>query len=256
MNLNEVKRIAVEEFGIVFPLTSDDFLKRRAAILKENHTDKGSKTSVDDFERIITVLNYIKENFDTINGFVNSGITSQSITRTGELLTELGKGLPNLVNGRKCHVCSGAGYSIQKSPIFGEYNAFCDCDHGYLHSAPCKYCNGTGKYHTKSGFDVKCKACDGTKVHVFKTPMRCPKCKTKRYNMFDYLFGYETIVGYRDEYHKCYTCNGVGELEIYNPVFQKGALNIGISAPKTKVTDAEIHSKMKRFNKIMNSIKK
>ena len=98
-----------------------------------------------------------------------------------------------------------------------------------------------------------CKACNGTKVHIFKKPVRCLKCKNKGYSMFDYFFGIETIIGYREEYHKCYICDGKGEIPIFNPVFQKGSM-IG-NCIKTKVTLEDSNIKLKRFNKIMKGLK-
>lgn len=254
MNIYEARDLATQKFGILFPLTMEDFIKARAEIIRRNHSDKNSDADTDDFMYIMDILNTIKENFDIVNGF--SSISSSTVTKTGESLSSLGKGLGDLINGRKCERCEGKGYEITKTPIFGIKDIECDCDHGYLHSGQCKCCIGTGKFVTKSGFTVKCKACAGTGVHVYKNLRPCPKCRNRRFSMFNHLFGYETIIGHKEELHKCYHCEGTGEIAIDNPVFQKGSMNIGVGKiEKVKVktnTQQDYNSQLKRFNKIMN----
>jgi hypothetical protein len=257
MDINQAKDMATLKYGIVFPMTMDNFLKIRAPIIMKYHTDKNKDANTDEFIEVMEMFNVLKNNFDFINGFINTGEVNGIRTRSGDLLIDLGKGLGPLINGGICPDCKHNGYTIQEVPIFGTYNeSKCDCDNGFIHSSPCRPCKGTGIFHTKSGFDVKCKACDGTKIHIFKTPIPCPKCSNKRkseFSFFNFFFGYERIVGYRKEYHTCYKCKGTGEIEIHNPVFQKGAMQTGKVDKKVNFTNSA--EQLKRYNKIMKGIK-
>jgi hypothetical protein len=215
------------------PDTSDDFLEKRRIIFIKHHTDKGAKTDSGEFTKIVDMFKLIKDNYDYVNGFINTGVSKELRTRTGELITELGNGLGDLINGCTCERCNHKGYTVQKVPIYGKSSNVCDCEFGFIMSAPCRACNGTGIFHTRSGFNV-----------------RCPKCSNKHFNIFHYLFGYEEIIGYKEELHLCYICNGKGEIPISNPVFQKGSMSLGLVS-KSKYKGEDNISKLKRFNKIM-----
>ena len=260
MNLQNAEKYANKHFNMYFPIEFDDFMKIRKEILLKSHEDKTGEKFKGDFDELVTVFRILKDNLDTLNGYTNSGNVHSTTTRTGESIFELGKGLPDLQNGTKCTICSGKGYRLIKIPII-KYERTCgNCDNGYIYSAPCKACNATGIFHTKSGFNVKCKACNGTKIHKYKNPRPCPTCNNKlRYiSMLHYmLFGFEKIVGYKEEYHLCLTCKGCGEIPIYNPVFQKGAMSIsGIIKGNNNIgKQPDNTSMLKRYNSIMKNIK-
>jgi len=252
MNIQEAKDLATLEYGVVFPISREDFIKIKSKIIFKLHPDKNDgecdKTKFDD---ALEMLRIIKENFDTINGFVNSGDILGTRTRTGELLTDLGKGLGDLQNGCNCDYCKGKGYNIVDVPIYGSNSECPHCDHGFIKSAPCNACKGTGRFKTKSDFDVKCKACDGTKIHAYTKPRVCPVCT----GFWFWFFQRVKVIGIKKEYHKCYNCDGKGQMPIHNQVFQKGAMNVHSSIDKNNKSDYDYKRQKKVLNKMMAKIK-
>jgi DnaJ-class molecular chaperone len=237
----EAKKFVEEKFSLHFPISSSMFLKERARIIRESHPDKGAALDSEDFTKIITTLDVIKENLDVINGYKHT----KDKTEEGQLLVNLGKGFEDKTkNTMKCSSCKGEGYIVSKNAIFGVDSSFCDCDGGFIKTAPCKHCEGTGKYTQKSGKVVDCRSCNGTGVHTFTKPMVCPKCRYTRYRLRNFLFGFEKIVGYEDIYHTCHKCHGVGEIELFNPVITRGA----ISGAKTRSRGTTIASTLDRVN--------
>jgi hypothetical protein len=251
MDIITAKDMATLEYGIIFPITKDDFIKIKGNILRKLHPDKNDgECNVEELNKSLEMFRTIIDNFDQINGYTNTGELSGTRTRSGELLVDLGKGLGDLQNGCNCNVCKGKGYNINEMPIFGKSASCPHCENGFIRSAPCNACKGTGRFKTRSGFDVKCKACDGTKIHTYTRPRACPVC-----NGFWFFFGF-SIIGHTKEYHTCYHCGGKGQIPIHNPVFQKGSMQV-IKSSIDKITKEKQDPKRlsRTFNKLISKIK-
>lgn len=248
MNLNQAIEKAALEFGICFPLPRTEFLKIRAKILLESHPDKQGESY--DAGKLISSLEMFKvimENFDEANGFVDVGEVNGVRTRSGDLISELGKGLGNLTNGTSCSECKGQGYTVNQIPIYTT-NHHCVCEHGFIFKDSCRACSGTGRFKTRSGFVVKCKTYSGTGTHIYKKPRLCPMC-----NGF-WMFWGERVTGYKKELHTCLFCRGKGEVEIYNPVFQKGSMQIKELSRKKSIPSVDINVQRKKFQKLMSKV--
>ena len=76
----------------------------------------------------------------------------------------------------------------------------------------CKYCNGTGIFHNRSGNNVKCRACAGSGIFKY---VRCRRC-----DGHGYIENKET--------YPCDKCSGTGQIKItpFNPVIRRGSVLI------------------------------
>lgn len=252
----EAKDFAIENLGFRFPINANAFLKERARVLKEHHPDKGAETDSEKFSKIISVLDIIKSNLDKLNGFV----ALKDRTVDGTLLATLGRGFTDGIprNTVSCPRCNHHGYTTSKNPIFGIKKDFCDCDNGFIHTAVCRHCDpdNLGKYKLKSGKLVECKSCGGTGVHVYKTPLVCPKCRNRRHRLFGLLFGFEEIIGYEDAHYKCGHCDGRGEVIIHNPVITKAAIGGNNKRQKGNNIAVTANANMvKHLDKVMRSMR-
>ena len=109
-------------------------------------------------------------------------------TRTvdGRSLETLGKGLGNTINGVSCDVCEGQGFYSVKVPR-GRY------------IEPCVSCRYSSGFHIFKGRLHLCRGCGGSGNRT--------KFRTE-----------DTV------FHVCRTCEGVGEVRLFNPVFQRGGI--------------------------------
>ena len=95
----------------------------------------------------------------------------------------------------------------------------------------CRACTGSGRFITRSGFNVRCKSCDST--GTFNKPIACPKCnhealRIQRHNVW-FMFTVPPVgkiyipMGIKVT---CSTCFGQGKirLDIFNAVIPEKAI--------------------------------
>jgi DnaJ-class molecular chaperone len=160
-------------------------------------------------------------------------------SNTPDWINTCGKGLGPNKNGRPCENCRGAGYTV--STYIDVFNLGSECPKcagsGYQ---LCSKCNGTGNYTVqcnkcdsnglftlRSGRKVQCKVCSGYKTRVIGTCYTCNGTgRSKQLHHSCKLCGGDGIIySEKESYSKCHKCNGVGEVEIWNPVIPKGRLH-------------------------------
>jgi len=217
--------------GVHLPI-SISALKRaykRAAL--NAHPDQGG-----DHELFLRVQAAFEELRDmcTDDGLVFSDEVGGDIyTITGKKVSDLGKGYPVTTSAVPCDSCRGLGYytrpKMRVDPVTFLNDRAIDISRvaGY-----CQHCQGQGVY-TKlwakckcsvrglygwRGFNV-CVRCHDTGYYVWlelQKPHKCRFCKGT---------GGPAVVA-NLEYIVCADCEGVGEIELFNPVLRRGLLRV------------------------------
>lgn len=202
-------------FGITdLPVSSRTYKQAYRSACKKFHPDLGGNE--EDFK-------YMQESYMLLNNsahlfkiFLDVEHTADVTTTDGTPLRTLGLGLGPTKNGMPCSHCNGDGYTSTKG-LSWKVCPHCD-EFGLMPKIfMCKSCKGTGKFTQKRGTVVACRTCNGT--GKFKHPrikVVCLHCR-----------GTKTIYGTNENevfYHKCVSCNGTGEIEMWNPVLPKGLL--------------------------------
>ncbi len=207
-------------FGLQFPPGREDLDKRyRQLCLKGpyRHPDLGG--THDSFTRLGQVYSEMK----TYCSLKTPEYATVLRTREGTLISDLGKGLGNTVNGVSCEQCRTKGYVIRSFQV-PDPNGLGSCSgcegRGLVRrksstSMDCRSCRGSGRFKTFSGFNVVCKTCGGKGKWTKIFTDLCMMC-----------FGLGEARGYvfKEEYVTCFKCEGSGEIRIMNPVIQKGAI--------------------------------
>ena len=174
--------------------------------------------------------------YETLKGKATKvGATGK--TEEGDLITDLGQGLGPLVNGKDCLTCKGKGYITEETHGWVRCTT---CPGQGWYFPPCRRCNGTGKYKVNGVARGECRGCLGTGKWNKQVP--CPTCNKEgvsnrpsrdpwgRYDIFG-IFGdprqarlgeVRTVEAHK--FHTCQSCNGCGEVRIFNPALKKGIL--------------------------------
>lgn len=169
--------------------------------------------------------------------------TKEQQTVDGTALSALGHGYPLTESARPCDGCDGHGYREMHEPT-GHIDGECDaCGGTGLVRHPCNRCNGTGDYkHPKTGKVVgECYSCRGDGWFY---PYRKKRAGRRDFQAFweafhvKYIPGTTKIgqncmtclgsgtrevpTGERTFYVVCSSCEGVGEVKMWNPVLPRG----------------------------------
>lgn len=180
----------------------------------------------------------LKEAYNVLKKYAVATNDRKLKTASGIPLSELGHGLSTSVNTKDCHRCKGKGYNEynkRKGPLIS-----CpDCDGSGAYFLKCKGCQGTGDYkHPKLGL-IDCNLCGG--FGRYYPPYKMPRGGLTGGSFKSFIFvntrdgrtmvnscskcrGDGGISGEVKVYDKCSTCDGKGEIRIYNPVIPKGLL--------------------------------
>lgn len=219
MNTQEAKAI----LGIasdVDAISESELKLKYRRIASECHPDKGGND--DSFVRITESFNLLKKNIPYDNS------VSVDRTVTGELLSDLGQGLPLTVNATICNDCHGNGYTS----VYEIKEKTCNHCHGTGSKIDkCKNCSGLGYYRNPETLKNvgECEVCSGrgwfvrkkksSNMYMFMrilTEDECCHC-----GGHGYIYGEdERILCHR----VCDMCKGMGEIRIYNPVIPRGFL--------------------------------
>lgn len=180
------------------------------------------------------------------------------VTVEGAKLSSLGKGFPLNKNACECSQCGGRGYTervVEPRKIFKCRKCG---GHGII-SHPCKYCNGQGKAVSHGKVQGECRYCKGTgkffplgnvktdrngnkfvdgprgSIEIKRSELDpkimgriCFECSGTGEGfgmMFGFMFNLDLIQEERKSRivrNKCYTCHGIGEIEMFNPVLPRG----------------------------------
>jgi DnaJ family protein A protein 2 len=208
-----VSDMAKKYLGVDLPVCLEDLKKAfRKKCLKVHPDQGGSSKEFIELENAYKTVTF----FGEVNGgvFICDDVGDShknSRTAEGTLLSELGLGLGPTTNGIECDNCSGNGYKEKTHHI---YKRCTSCDGGtFVRVYKCNSCSGTGRFtQLKSRRIVDCLKCGGSGKYVHKGT--CKICHGDgRLRRNDGCSIY-----------LCNECKGTGEIRIFNPVLQKGAL--------------------------------
>lgn len=132
----------------------------------------------------------VMSSYELLVDFSQTFVEDKGLSTVGGiLLSELGKGLPNK-NAAKCDNCKGLGYTTttNRRLISGE---------------SCPACFGLGVIFIFKGFN--------------REWMTCQRCQGK--GIFSPVYQEKGL------HHVCLSCDGTGEVEIFNPVLKKGVVS-------------------------------
>lgn len=224
ITIGEKTKKYMELLGIKeYPFTEDILKSNFREACKKNHPDMGGsdKQFIDvknAYENLVNLAirsdesspQNVKKNTSVLEIF-KTGVWEDCPICHGHKITKVNRDV--VID---CPVCKGVG-DIQTK---------------------CKPCKGTGRFITLHGFNVKCKACDGTKIYSKLVP--CPNCNSGHHikfrNIFngytDYYFGGTYGVGKGKILTKepttipCTYCRSLGKikLELFNSVIPEGAI--------------------------------
>ena len=180
--------------NLQIPFTEEDLKQSFRLKAKETHPDRGG-----DAETFKSVF----DAYEFLQGFISiksSGYVKGVRTFEGQIMSDLGQGLGPTTNGKTCDKCDGRGYTMTINRIL-------------VSGEECAACGGSGLFYK-------------SKSHMYYGwPVRCGRCQGRG--------NFNAVYEERNIYHTCTHCSGTGEVEIHNPVLQKGGMQI-LQSKKTK----------------------
>ena len=204
-------RRQMKVLGIVdYPFTQSELKLKYRAMCLANHPD------VSDASDAEAKMKAINAAYDRLKN-----LASDDPKKAEEIISkpEQPKDMFDILD--TCPDCKGVGNNVTTS-----FNACPDCEPRILQflfgprirrgtgmkKLLCKYCNGTGTFHNRSGNDVQCRACAGSGIFKYVICKRCSGA------------GYITNV----EAYPCDKCSGTGQIKItpFNPVIRRGSVLI------------------------------
>lgn len=165
----------------------------RLAVLKD-HPDRGGKT--EDF------IND-KKAYDYLLPFVEGKEEKENFTYEGQRLSDLGKGLGDLVNSTDCPDCHALGYTVQVHEDLISFDEVCP------------NCEGKGYVMVKR----LQRDLPGFGYYPY-WPETCTRCQGRG--------GFGRHVLAHTIYHTCYTCKGAGQILVPNPALPKNRVPINV----------------------------
>lgn len=210
-----IREEAARLLRLVLPTTTaavKTAFRRRAL---EVHPDKSKAANAQ--EAFIVLQEALKALLEDAE--VVTTVEAAAICDDGTSLSELGKGLGPLTNGRPCVECHGAGFKQYRmgtvscsdcGPMFSSYW------YGLRPSGwswQCPRCKGSGKFVRNSKELGECFRCHG-KGWIRTQENHCETCHGS---------GVDPRRG-QVYYSRCTECKGTGEIQVLNPVLPKGLL--------------------------------
>jgi hypothetical protein len=224
ISIVEAQLLAAQYFNMQLPLTLKDLVQAFRAERNKSHPDKNLGREKEAEEKFKVVTDAYSRLVTCAEAFTE---ISPLTTVEGYVVSELGRGLENkMLNGTDCTQCQRRGYTISFETEF----LTCTTCKGMGRvqmtvSVRCRECNGTTQFKQRNGRLVDCTRCHKTgKISKPRHPSpqeildeidKCRMCThghIRRTN-FD-----------KPTYHICRSCEGVGEIRIFNPVIPKGRL--------------------------------
>lgn len=209
----EADQHALDFFGLIFPVTKDEFKKAFRRVAKHLHPDT-SDGGAFAAEQFIKMKSFYDALIEQNPAWAFTDGATELKTVSGDLLSELGLGLGPTVNGTDCKECDHKGYREER--LSGWQRCSCCGGIGVTNLRPCTRCKGSGKYTNKAGdatFD--CYLCKGEGFQRHFRMDICIVCAGT---------GGKSVAVGKVVYHICAPCKGSGEIQIYNPVIPKGIL--------------------------------
>jgi DnaJ-class molecular chaperone len=161
------------------PYTQEELKHAYFTAARKHHPDTGGSTKA-----FIEVKDAYERLLPTCSGASKSDAT----TSEGDLISDLGKGLGELVNSWVCKDCSGKGWIARAHYSYG--------------SGTCPVCDGRGEVETVvPGRFRYCRRCFG----------------------LGYLYD-RVVVETTTIIHTCRNCDGTGQIRIPNPALPKGRM--------------------------------
>lgn len=170
------------------PFTKEELVHAYRTKAFETHPDKGGNP--DNFKKV-------QEAYETLFDLCvlsSNGTTESSKTVEGCSLTDLGKGLGATVNSKDCPECKGKGWFESTHITYGNLSF-------------CPVCGGRGQIKTIFNYPI-------FSALEWKNWRHCRRCLGLGYLNCKEI-SHKTI-------HYCTNCKGTGQVEIHNPVLQKG----------------------------------
>lgn len=209
--------LAQQYFNLELPVEAIDLKAAYHQKAKELHPDRNEKDTTALFQEMQDAYTKLSESTAIIE-VTNNALT----TIEGVLLADLGTGLSLVINSVPCDNCQTKGYTTEAGSRFVECT---DCDAVGLTLKTCPQCRGSRGFTALDGSHVTCHSCNdiGT-VSYYKVKFNwndrvfwsrlCSSCNgTKR-----------KAIPYGHIYRRCSPCQGLGEIQIFNPVIPKGRL--------------------------------
>lgn len=219
LELQKAADFAMKHFKLSLPMTAEELKDAFRARARELHPDAGGdENTAHAFSDMKKAYDQLREMESVPGVFRGNGSFRFEIIETttdGTPLSELGKGLGRVKNGKPCNYCRGQGYTE------GAMHDWIFCGHcrgqGKVPKVyPCRACEGSGKFTQKQSRKVvDCFRCEGT--GRFAHPWHFEVCGECR--------GLGTVpTRGRRIYHKCSRCKGAGQTEVFNPVVIKDTI--------------------------------
>lgn len=117
-----------EIFSLSVPFSEEDLKNAYKREAKKAHPDVGGTKEA--FQKL-------QDAYTVCSKMISTHVGDQATTETGELLSELGKGLGNFKNGVTCVGCNGKGYQMNRRWSLSAR------DREY--ASVCYSCKGTGE---------------------------------------------------------------------------------------------------------------
>lgn len=179
---------------------------RRRSLLEHPDHSQHPKAS-ERFQHLRAVFKFACKNYVELNDELAKTIE-------GTPLSSLGNGLGERKNGRPCDRCNAKGFHAdpQLKPC---RNCRPQPDRLLQYEYRCNRCDGSGEYHRNGVLKGKCFKCNGRGWKRGRAMgNRCHACKGSMV----------VESSSASTYRICRTCEGCGEIEIFNPVLPKGLL--------------------------------